>query len=124
MAKYVDGFVLAVPKDKLSEYKKMAEDGGKIWKKHGALQYVECVREDLSPNMQGAEFLKFPLTVNAGPDETVVFSFITYESREHRDQVNKAVMEEMMQDPKNKDKDMPFDMKRMAYGGFEAIVDL
>lgn len=125
MAKYVDGFVLAVPKDKLAVYKKMAQVAGKSWKKHGALEYVECVGDDLSPNMQGMKFLKFPLTVKAKPDETVVFSFIVFKSRAHRDKVNAKVMKEWeASESKHEDKPMPFDMKRMAYGGFRAIVDL
>ena len=124
MSKYVDGFVLAVPEKNLPAYKKMALMGGKVWKKHGALEYFECVGDDLSPEMNGMKFLKFPKTVNAKPGETVVFSFIVFKSRAHRDSVNAKVMKEFMQDPKNQDKDMPFDMKRMAYGGFKALVVL
>lgn len=125
MARYVDGFVLPVPKDKLPEYEKMAQEGGKVWKKYGALEYFECVGEDLDPKMEGMEFVRFPQLANVKPDETVVFSFIVYKSREHRDEVNALVMKDpSMNDPKYKDKPMPFDVKRMAYGGFKTLVDL
>ncbi|MDX9913542.1 MAG: DUF1428 domain-containing protein [Candidatus Moranbacteria bacterium] len=122
--RYVDGFVLAVPEKNLPAYKKMALEGGKVWKKYGALEYFECVGDDMSPEMNGAEFVKFPKTVNAKPGEVIVFSFIVFKSRAHRDSVNAKVMKEFMQDPKNKEKEMPFDMKRMAYGGFKTLVVL
>jgi alkaline phosphatase len=121
--KYVDGFVLAIPEKNLPEYKKMALMGGKVWKKHGALEYFECAGDDLSPTMGGMKFLKFSKLANAKPGETVVFSFIVFKSRAHRDSVNAKVMKEFMQDPKNKNKEMPFDMKRMAYGGFKTLVN-
>ena len=124
MAKYIDGFVLPIPKKNLAAYKKMAEDAGKVWIKHGALEYKECVGEDMNPKAMGMEFIKFPQLASAKDDETVVFSFITYKSREHRDEVNTKVMEEFMKDPKAKEMKMPFDMKRMSYGGFETLVDL
>jgi uncharacterized protein YbaA (DUF1428 family) len=125
MAKYVDGFVLPVPKSKLPEYKKMAQMGGKVWKKYGALEYFECVGEDLDPKMGGMKFVKFPQLAKVKPGETVVFSFIVYKSRAHRDKVNALVMKDaMMNDPKYKDKPMPFDVKRMSYGGFKTLVDL
>lgn len=124
MSKYVDGFVLPVPEEKLGVYKKMAMEGGKVWKKHGALEYYECVGDDLAPEMMGMKFLKFPHTVKAKPGEVIVFSFIVYKSKAHRDSVNAKVMKEFMQDPKNKDREMPFDMKRMAYGGFKTLVAL
>ncbi len=121
MASYVDGFVLPVPKGKLAEYKKMASQGGKLWMKHGALQYFECVGEDLTPAWAK---MTFPKLAKTKPDETVVFSFIVFKSRKHRDQVNAKVMKDPALDPeKFKDKPMPFDMKRMAYGGFSAIVE-
>lgn len=126
MVKYVDGFVLVVSKNKLSAYRQMAQKGGKIWRKYGALDYKECVGEDLNPNMGGFPFLKFSKMTKLKPGETVVFSYIVYKSRAHRDEVNAKVMKDPsmnMQDPKNKNKPMPFDMKRMAYGGFEVIVD-
>lgn len=120
--KYVDGFVIAVPEKKLPAYKKMALEGGKVWKKYGALEYFECVGDDMSPKMNGMTFIKFPETVKAKPGEVIIFSFIVFKSRAHRDSVNAKVMKELMQDPKNKDKEMPFDMKHMAYGGFKTIV--
>ncbi|EKE20436.1 MAG: protein of unknown function DUF1428 [uncultured bacterium] len=122
--KYVDGFVLAVPEKNLPAYKKMALEGGKVWKKYGALEYFECAGDDLSPKMGGMKFLKFPKIVNAKPGEIAVFSFIVFKSRAHRDSVNAKVMKEFMQDPKNKNKEMPFDIKRMAYGGFKTLVSL
>jgi uncharacterized protein YbaA (DUF1428 family) len=119
--KYVDGFVIAVPEKNMDEYRKMAEMGAKVWKKYGALEYYECAGDDLNPAMAG---IKFPETVKAGPGETVVFSFIVYKSRAHRDEVNAKVMKDpMMNDPSQKDKPMPFDEKRMAYGGFNVIVE-
>jgi uncharacterized protein YbaA (DUF1428 family) len=122
--KYVDGFVLVVPKKKLAAYKKMAAEGGKLWKKHGALEYFECVGDDLHPKMGGMKLLTFPKMAKTRPGETVMFSFIIYRSRAHRDAVNAKVMKDpIMNDPKNKNEPMPFDMKRMAYGGFKAIVE-
>lgn len=125
MAKYVDGFVLPVPIKKLPEYRKMALPMAKLMKKYGALEYLECVGDDLNPSMMGMKFTKFPLMVKTKPGETVVFSFIIYKSRAHRDKVNAMVMKDpALNDPKNKDMIMPFDMKRMAYGGFKSIVSL
>ncbi len=120
-ATYVDGFVMVVPKKKMNEYKKMAAKAGKVWRKYGALDYKECVGDDMNPAMVA---LPFPKMIKAKPDETVVFSYITYKSRKHRDEVNAKVWKDpLMIDPKYKDKPMPFDMKRMAYGGFKVIVD-
>lgn len=118
--KYVDGFVIAVQEDKLADYRRMAKMGEKLWMKHGALEYFECAGDDLEPeNMPGTTFLKL---AKAKPGETVVFSFIVFSSRAHRDKVNAAVMKDpMMSDPKWKEIPMPFDMKRMAYGGFRVI---
>lgn len=121
---YVDGFVLVVPKKKLAEYKTMAQKAAKIWKKHGALDYKECLGEDMQPTMGGMNFLTFPRMAHAKTGEAVVFSYIVYRSRAHRDTVNAKVMKDpFMNDPAYKDKPMPFDMKRMAYGGFTVIVD-
>ncbi len=121
---YVDGFVLMVKKKNLKAYKKMAQDGSKIWKKYGALQYFECVGDDLNPNMGGMKILTFPKLTKLKNDETVVFSFIVYKSRKHRDSVNAKMMKDpMMNDPQGKDMIMPFDIKRMAYGGFKVIVE-
>jgi len=123
--KYVDGFVLVVSEKNLPAYRKMAEKAGKIWMKHGALEYFECVGDDLNPDvppeMQG---IRFPQMIKAGTGETVIFSFIVYKSRAHRDEVNAMVMKDPgMNDPEWMDKPMPFDMKRMAYGGFKVIVE-
>ncbi|MFA5925774.1 MAG: DUF1428 domain-containing protein [Parcubacteria group bacterium] len=121
MAKYVDGFVLPVPKKNIASYRKMAQIGARVWKKYGAIEYIEAVGEDLNPKSMGMKFLTFAKIAKAKPGETVVFSFIVFKSRKHRDQVNAKVMKAMMSDPKSKDMQMPFDMKRMAYGGFEVI---
>src|SRR3989344_4416526 len=120
---YVDGFVLAIPKKNLKLYEKMANLGSKVWKKYGALEYFECVGDDLSPNMGGMKGLTFPKMTKLKKDETVWFSFIVYKSRKHRDQVNAKVMKVFEKEHnKHKDEPMPFDMKRMAYGGFKVVV--
>jgi uncharacterized protein YbaA (DUF1428 family) len=120
MARYVDGFVLPVPKRNIDAYRRMARKAGKVWREHGALDYVEAVAEDV----QVGEVTSFPRSVQVKRGETVVFAWITYKSRAHRDRVNKKVMADPrlqdMMDPKAS----PFDAKRMIYGGFEAIVDL
>ena len=122
MAKYVDGFVLVVPKDKIAEYKKMAEEGRDTWMKCGALEYFECMGDDMeTQEMGGMKALSFPEMAKANPDEVVWFSFIVFKSREHRDEVNAKVME-IMSKQMDKDMSMPFDMKRMAYGGFQVEV--
>ena len=116
---YVDGFLLPVPKKKLRVYASMAKQAGKIWRKHGALDYKECVGDDLKVKMG----TPFPRTIKLKPSETVVFSYIVFKSRAHRDRVNAKVMKDPrladMMDPK----DMPFDVKRMNYGGFKVLVD-
>jgi uncharacterized protein YbaA (DUF1428 family) len=116
---YVDGFLLPVPKKNLEVYRKMAQTAGKIWMEHGALEYRECVGEDLKTNM-GTPFAQ---AAKAKPSETVVFAWIVYKSRAHRDKVNKKVMSDPRMNDMMKDKAMPFDVKRMSYGGFEVIVD-
>lgn len=124
---YVDGFVFVIKKSKIKEYHKMASDAGKIWKKFGALQYVECVGQDLHPKSPDSTTKPFYFTdmTKTKPGETVGFSFITYKNKAHRDNVNKKVMKYMTEKYKEEDyKDMPFDMKKMAYGGFSSIVDL
>lgn len=124
MEKYVDGYVLPVKKKNLETYRKMAQMGGKLWKKHGALEYFECVGDDLNPTMGGMKVLTFPKLTKLKKDETVVFSFVIFKSKAHRDSVNKKVMNDpFMNDPKNMPKQMPFDMKRMAYGGFKVLVE-
>ena len=125
MAKYVDGFVLVVPKDKEAEYEKMAKIGRDSWMKHGALQYFECRGDDLKQQEMGDEKSRaYSEMTGATSDENVWFSFIIFSSKEHRDEVNKKVMEEMGETfAELSDFIMPVDMKRMAYGGFEAIVE-
>jgi uncharacterized protein YbaA (DUF1428 family) len=115
---YVDGFVLAVPKQQLDAYKALARTAGEVWKEHGALSYVECLADDVPYG----ELTSFPRAVQAREDEIVVFSWITYQSREHRDAVNAKVMA----DPRLKDSmtNMPFDGKRMIYGGFGSFLEM
>lgn len=119
MPRYVDGFVIPVPKKRLAEYKKMATKASKIWMEYGALEYIECVGDDLK--VKG--MMPFGKTVQAKPSETVVFSWIVYKSKAQRDAVNKKIMQDPrlmeMCDPSN----APFDMKRMAYGGFKTMVE-
>ncbi len=123
MSKYVDGFVLVVPKDKTEEYRKMAKQGAESWIKHGALQYFECMGEDLvTKETGGTKPLEFTAIANAKPDETVWFSFIIFKSKEHRDEVNAKVMEEMGE-LYDKDFVMPMDPTKMAYGGFSVEVE-
>jgi uncharacterized protein YbaA (DUF1428 family) len=118
--RYVDGFVLPIPKRKLQAYRRIAQKAGRVWREHGALEYRECVGDDL--HIKGV--LPFPRLVRLKPGETVAFSWIVYKSRAHRDRVNAKVMKDprlaKLMDPKA----MPFDMKRMAYGGFKTLVDL
>jgi uncharacterized protein YbaA (DUF1428 family) len=125
MAKYVDGFVLVVPKGKEEDYKKMAEEGRDKWMKHGALEYFECKGDNLKPQEMGEEKSRaFPEMAGATSYENVWFSFIVFNSKEHRDEVNKKVMDEMDELYKDQtDFSMPFDMKKMAYGGFEVVVE-
>jgi uncharacterized protein YbaA (DUF1428 family) len=117
MGNYVDGFVLPVPKANVEAYRRIAEDAGKVWREYGALDYVECVADDV----KSGELTSFPQSVKLEPDETVVFAWIVYESREHRDRVNEQVMKDPRMtgmDPKS----MPFDGKRMFWGGFKVLV--
>jgi uncharacterized protein YbaA (DUF1428 family) len=119
---YVDGFLIVVPKDKLDSYRTMAREGRDAWMKYGALDYKECVGDDLSPSMQGVETLPFPRLTNLGPDEALVFAFIVFKSRQHRDEVNAKVMADPAMSPE-KVAEMPFEMTRFSYGGFEVMVD-
>ncbi len=120
MARYVDGFVVPVPKKKLQDYRKMAQKAGRIWREYGAVDFVECVADDVKPG----KVTSFPQSVKLKKGEVVVFSYITYNSRAQRDRVNKKVMA----DPRLKDmmdpKDLPFDGKRMIWGGFKVLVRL
>jgi len=125
MAKYVDGFVLVVPKGKEADYEEMAKQGRDSWMKHGALQYFECRGDDLKQQEMGDEKSRaFSEMTGATSEDNVWFSFIVFNSREHRDEVNKKVMEEMSENYKEKsDFSMPTDMKKMAYGGFEVAIE-
>jgi uncharacterized protein YbaA (DUF1428 family) len=125
MAKYVDGFILVVPKGKEAEYQKMAEEGRDSWMKHGALQYFECKGDDLKPQEMGDQKSRaYKDMTAAGDDENVWFSFIVFNSKEHRDEVNKKVMEEMDKAySEQTDFEMPNDMQKMAYGGFAVAVE-
>ena len=125
MPKYVDGFVLVIPNDKVEEYKRMAESGRDSWMNHGALAYFECRGDDLTPQEMGGEKTRaFPEMTGAQEGQTVWFSFIVFESREHRDEVNAKVMKEMGEKAAEyEDMLMPFDMKQMAYGGFQVEVE-
>jgi uncharacterized protein YbaA (DUF1428 family) len=116
VARYIDGFVVPVPKKAVDAYRKMAAKAGKIWMEYGALEYIEAVADDVKPG----KWTSFPQSVKLKKDETVVFSYIVYKSRAHRDKVNAAVMKDprIHMDPKS----MPFDAKRMIYGGFKTFV--
>jgi len=120
MATYIDGFVLPVPKKNIPAYLRIARKASKIWKEYGALDYKECVGDDLKAPFS----MPFTKGIGTKPGETVVFAYIVYKSKAHRDQVNKKIMKDprlaAMCDPK----DMPFDCKRMLYGGFKAMVEI
>ncbi len=115
--KYVDGFVIPIPRKNLNAYLRMARMGEKLWRKHGALDYMECVGDDLKPKWGAL----FPRMTKLKRGETVVFSYIVFKSRAHRDRVNAKVMKEIAS-ASDQSMDMPFDMKRMAYAGFRVIV--
>jgi len=118
---YVDGFVLVIKKGQLGAYKKMASWAGKLWKKHGALAYVEAVQDDMKPKWVK---LTFPKLTKPKPGEKIVFSYIVYKNKAHRNKVNAKVMKDPSMSSEHwKDKPMPFDMKRMAYGGFKVMVE-
>src|SRR3954466_10450192 len=119
MPLYVDGFVLPVPKRTLATYRRMAAAAGRIWREHGALEFRECIGDDLNIKMG----LPFPRLLKLKPGETVFFSFITFKSRAHRDRVNAKVMKDPRLAASMKGKKMPFDVKRMAYGGFKTFVE-
>ncbi len=125
MAKYIDGFVLVVPKGKEAEYEEMAKLGRDSWMKHGALQYFECRGDDLNQQEMGDQKSRaFQEMAGATADDNVWFSFIVFNSKEHRDEVNKKVMDEMSESFKDKDDfEMPVQMSRMAYGGFAVAVE-
>ena len=119
MAHYIDGFIVPVPKRKLAAYKKMARLASKVWRDHGALEYFEALADDVKPG----KVTSFPQAVKLKPGETVIFAWIVYRSRKDRDRINAKVMKDprlaSMMDPKN----MPFDGKRMFWGGFKTIIE-
>ena len=116
---YIDGFVVPVPKKSLSAYRRLARKAGKVWREHGALEFRECVADDVKPG----KITSFPQSVKLKSGETVVFSWIVYKSRAHRDRVNAKVMKDPRLAGMGDPKDMPFDHKRMVYGGFKVLVD-
>jgi uncharacterized protein YbaA (DUF1428 family) len=122
MARYVDGFLLPIPKRKIAVYKRISTKAGRIWMKHGALEYRECVGDDLK--VKKGMGMAFAGAAKAKAGETVVFSWIVYKSRAHRDSVNRKVMKDPAIKKMMTPEAMPFDMKRMCYGGFKVIVDL
>jgi uncharacterized protein YbaA (DUF1428 family) len=115
---YIDGFVVPVPKKNLSDYRKMARKAGKVWREHGALQFWECVADDVKKG----KWTSFPQSVKLKPNETVVFSWIMYKSRAQRDRVNAKVMKDPRLREMMEGRKMPFDGKRMIYGGFKTMV--
>jgi uncharacterized protein YbaA (DUF1428 family) len=120
MAQYVDGFVVPVPKGNIDAYRRQAREAGKIWREHGALEYRECVGDDVPVG----KVTSFTRSVKLKPDETVVFAWIVFRSRAHRDSVNAKVMKDPRLAGMMDAKAMPFDAKRMIYGGFQVIVDV
>lgn len=119
MAHYVDGYVVPVPKKKIKQYQRIAQKAGKIWREHGALDYRESAADDLN-----VEFcMPFNRGIKSKPGETIVFSFVIFKSRAHRDKVNTKVMKDPRISEMCDPKDMPFDCKRMLYGGFKTIVE-
>jgi uncharacterized protein YbaA (DUF1428 family) len=120
MARYVDGFVLPVPEKNLQAYRRIAKLAGKVWREYGALEYVECIADDVKPG----KWTSFPQSVKLKPGEVVVFSWITYKSRKQRDRINAKVMKDPRLAKMMNPKAMPFDAKRMFWGGFKPIVEL
>jgi uncharacterized protein YbaA (DUF1428 family) len=120
MAHYVDGFILPVPTSNVDAYRRIARKAGKIWREHGALEYRECVADDVKPG----KVTSFPRSVKSKPDETVIFAWIVYRSRAQRDRINAKVMKDPRLADMMDSKSMPFDAKRMIYGGFDVIVDV
>ena len=119
MPHYVDGFVLPVPTENVQAYRRMAQKAGKIWREHGALEFRECIGDDVKMG----KLTSFPQSVKLKPNETVVFSWIVFKSRAHRDRVNAKVMKDPRLADMMNSKVMPFDGKRMIYGGFKILVD-
>ena len=119
MARYVDGFVVPVPRRKLAAYRRMAQQGARVWRDHGALEYKECVLDDPASSFA----LPFPKGIKVKAGETVVFAWITFKSRAHRDRVNARVMKDPRLVAMCDSQDMPFDGARMLHGGFKVIVE-
>jgi uncharacterized protein YbaA (DUF1428 family) len=117
---YVDGFIVPVPKKGVDAYRRMARKAGKIWREHGALDFHECIADDVKKG----KLTSFPRSVKLKPSETVMFSWITYKSRKDRDRINAKVMNDKRLAKMMDMKSMPFDAKRMIFGGFKSIVDL
>jgi len=117
---YVDGFVLPVPTKNLAAYRRMARKAGKVWREHGALEYIECIADDVKPG----KHTSFPQSVKLKRGETVVFAWIVYKSRKHRDSVNAKVMKDPRLAAMMNTKSMPFDGMRMFWGGFKVMIDL
>jgi len=120
MPQYVDGFIVPVPKKNLDAYRRISQKAGKIWREHGALEYRECVAEDVKMG----KLTSFPRSVKSKADETVVFAWIVYKSRTDRDRINAKVMKDPRLAKMMQPDAMPFDTKRMIYGGFEVLVDV
>ena len=118
MSRYVDGFIVPVPKNNLQAYRKLSEQSGKVWKEYGALEFIECVADDVKPGKSTS----FPQSVKLKKGEIVVFSYIVYKSRAHRDKVMAKVMKDPRMDTEKMKKAMPFDPKRMVWGGFKVLV--
>lgn len=119
MARYVDGFVLPIPKENIEAYRRIARKAGKVWREHGALEYIECIADDVKPG----KWTSFPQAVKLKEDEVVFFSWIVYRSRKHRDSVNAKVMKDPRLASMMNPKAMPFDGKRMIFGGFKSVVE-
>lgn len=117
--KYVDGYVLPVPKKNLQEYRRIAQKAGKIWREHGALDYKECVGDDINVKWG----VPFSRNMKLKPGETVIFAYVVFKSRAHRDRVNAKVMKDERLTGAMEQSEMPFDTKRMVYGGFKVLVD-
>jgi uncharacterized protein YbaA (DUF1428 family) len=115
----VDGFVVPVPKKNVDAYRRLAKMAGKIWREYGALAFRECIADDVKVG----KWTSFPRSVKLKPNETVMFSYIVYKSRAHRDRINAKVMKDPRLAEMMKGKDMPFDGKRMIYGGFKVLLD-
>ncbi len=120
MSQYVDGFVFSIPSDKLANYKKMATKAGALWREHGAIQYRECVGDDMT--VEG--MVNFPKLTKARPGEVVIFAYAVFKSRKHRDAANRKIMADPRVAALCEKFDMKLDCKRMSYGGFKTLVDL